>query len=78
MSDPVIRRFQLPNGDTIVSLREDVLRSAVSAAGHSLREELARFNAERAALLGNMPINPTEDRMPLQRSGVGGDVEEPE
>lgn len=43
-----------------------------------LREELARFNAERAALLGNMPINPTEDRMPLQRSGVGGDVEEPE
>lgn len=40
-----------------------------------LRTELERFNAERRSLLGGMPINPTEDRMPIERTGVGGDVE---
>lgn len=40
------------------------------------RYELARFNAERRALLGGIPPDPSVDRMPLPRSGVGGDVED--
>lgn len=39
-----------------------------------LREQLERFNAEREALLGGMPINPSEDRMPIPRTGIGGDL----
>lgn len=42
-----------------------------------LRAELKRFNAEREAILGGMPID-VDSRMPLPRSGVGGDVEEPQ
>lgn len=42
-----------------------------------MREQLARFNLEREALLGGMPINPTEDRMPIARTGVGGDLGDP-
>ena len=37
--------------------------------------ELARFNAERAKLMGNKPAEPGE-RMPLPYSGVGGDLVE--
>jgi hypothetical protein len=39
MSDrtPVIRRFTLPNGDVIVSLRESTLRAGINAANAALR-----------------------------------------
>lgn len=40
-----------------------------------LREELELFNEERKRLLGGVPPHP-DGRMPLPRSGVGGDVEE--
>ena len=40
-----------------------------------LREQLAQFNAHRASVLGGRPIT-TEERMPLERSGTGGDVDE--
>ena len=35
--------------------------------------ELARFNQERANVLGGRPVRPGE-RLPLPPSGVGGDV----
>jgi hypothetical protein len=40
-----------------------------------LRDQLARFNAERSELLRGRPIDTAEDRIPIPRSGVGGDVE---
>lgn len=40
-----------------------------------LRTELERFNAEREVMFGGVPID-VDGRMPLPRSGVGGDVEE--
>jgi hypothetical protein len=36
---PVVRSFALPNGDRIVSLRSDTLRSAVRAANNALKVE---------------------------------------
>jgi hypothetical protein len=44
-------------------------------SGNPLRDELARFNEERRKLLGGVPPHP-DGRMPIERSGVGGDVEE--
>lgn len=41
----------------------------------SLAEQLARFNEERARMMGKRPLPPGE-RMPLPFSGVGGDVPE--
>lgn len=41
---PVIRYFKLPNGDTIASLREDILQSAIAAANR----ELKRIREERS------------------------------
>lgn len=49
-----------------------LLREAESLASMS---ELARFNAERARLLGGKPPG-SEERMPLPYSGVGGDLPE--
>lgn len=34
---PVIRRFRLPNGDVITSLRESTLQAAILAANAELR-----------------------------------------
>ena len=43
MSDrtPIIRRFPLPNGDVIVSLRESTLRAGIKAANAALRKLMA-------------------------------------
>lgn len=37
MKPPVVRRLPLPNGDEIVSLREDVLQAGITAANTELR-----------------------------------------
>jgi hypothetical protein len=42
----------------------------------AIAEEIKRFNEHRRVILGGMPPNPSEDRMPLERSGAGGDVED--
>lgn len=47
----------------------------VSSRLPDIRTELERFNEERARLLAYQPID-TDSRMPLPRSGVGGDVAE--
>jgi hypothetical protein len=36
---PVIRRFTLPNGDKIISLRESTLRAGLKAANSALKAE---------------------------------------
>lgn len=37
MFSPIIRRYPLPNGDVIVSLRESTLRAGIKAANAALR-----------------------------------------
>jgi hypothetical protein len=41
----------------------------------TVRSELEAFNEERARLLRGVPPVGNEERMPLERTGVGGDVD---
>jgi hypothetical protein len=54
--------------------RQRLLSEAEHIAA-STGSELARFNAERARMLGGRPPAPGE-RMPLPCSGTGGDIPE--
>ncbi len=49
-------------------------RLIIEALRIAPQSELARFNAERAQLLRGKP--PTNERMPIAHSGVGGDIPE--
>jgi hypothetical protein len=57
-----------------VRLLQEAVALERKPIGRPLADELARFNAERARALNGQPPAPG-DRIPLPRSGVGGDLE---
>ena len=48
----------------------------VHARAPDLAAQLARFNEERKRMCGGVPPTP-EEPLPLEPTGVGGDVKEP-